>query len=193
MRLDTLKEQDIRTRCETSLQKLKDLQPKLNAIVTFVDIEEQLEGLKQIAPDAPLYGMPIVLKDNISTNGIRTTASSRILDNYVPVYDAAIVEKLKAAGAIIIAKASMDELGMGGTNKNAYTGKVSNPYDLDRISGGSSGGRRRQCGGRRGSGLHRYRYRRQRAKASGIQWHHRGQADVWPHQPLWHHPLCVKS
>ena len=124
MRLDTLKEQDIRTRCEASLQKLKDLQPKLNAIVTFVDIEEQLEGLKQIAPDAPLYGMPIVLKDNISTNGIRTTASSRILDNYVPVYDATIVEKLKAAGAIIIAKASMDELGMGGTNKNAYTGKA---------------------------------------------------------------------
>ena len=135
-----MKEQEIKTRCETALEKLKALQPQLNAIVTFVDIDEQLEGLKDISADAPLYGMPVVLKDNISTCGIRTTASSRILDNYVPVYDAAIVEKLKAAGAVIIAKASMDELGMGGTNKNAYTGKVSNPYDLARISGGSSGG-----------------------------------------------------
>ena len=140
MRLDTMKEQEIKTRCETALEKLKALQPQLNAIVTFVDIDEQLEGLKDISADAPLYGMPVVLKDNISTCGIRTTASSRILDNYVPVYDAAIVEKLKAAGAVIVAKASMDELGMGGTNKNAYTGKVSNPYDLARISGGSSGG-----------------------------------------------------
>ena len=135
-----MKEQEIKTRCETALEKLKALQPQLNAIVTFVDIDEQMEGLKDIDADAPLYGMPVVLKDNISTCGIRTTASSRILDNYVPVYDAAIVEKLKAAGAVIIAKASMDELGMGGTNKNAYTGKVSNPYDLARISGGSSGG-----------------------------------------------------
>ena len=117
MRLDTMKEQEIKTRCETALEKLKALQPQLNAIVTFVDIDEQLEGLKDISADAPLYGMPVVLKDNISTCGIRTTASSRILDNYVPVYDAAIVEKLKAAGAVIIAKASMDELGMGGTNK----------------------------------------------------------------------------
>lgn len=140
MRLDTMKEQEIKTRCETALEKLKALQPQLNAIVTFVDIDEQLEELKDIDADAPLYGMPVVLKDNISTCGIRTTASSRILDNYVPVYDAAIAEKLKAAGAVIIAKASMDELGMGGTNKNAYTGKVSNPYDLARISGGSSGG-----------------------------------------------------
>ena len=120
-----MKEQEIKTRCETALEKLKALQPQLNAIVTFVDIDEQLEELKDIDADAPLYGMPVVLKDNISTCGIRTTASSRILDNYVPVYDAAIVEKLKAAGAVIIAKASMDELGMGGTNKNAGAVAVS--------------------------------------------------------------------
>ena len=98
MRLDTMKEQEIKTRCETALEKLKALQPQLNAIVTFVDIDEQLEGLKDISADAPLYGMPVVLKDNISTCGIRTTASSRILDNYVPVYDAAIRSEERRVG-----------------------------------------------------------------------------------------------
>ena len=140
MRLCDYEKQGIRERCEQALEKLRTLQPKLNAVVTFCDIDEQLEALKDRDPKGKLYGMPIVLKDNVSTKGIRTTASSRILDNYVPVYDANIVERLKEQGAIIIAKASMDELGMGGTNKNAYTGKVNNPYDLKRISGGSSGG-----------------------------------------------------
>ena len=90
--------------------------------------------------EGKLSGVPVALKDNISTCGIRTTASSRILDHYVPVYDATIVKKLREAGADFVCKASMDELGMGGTNKNAYTGAVHNPYDLDRIPGGSSGG-----------------------------------------------------
>lgn len=140
MRFDTNKDMAVLTRCEKALEKLKALQPELNAVVTFCDVEQQVEALKDVDPQAPLYGVPIVLKDNVSTKGVRTTASSRILDNYIPVYDAAIVEKLKQSGAIIVAKASMDELGMGGTNKNAYTGKVNNPYDKKRISGGSSGG-----------------------------------------------------
>ena len=83
--------------------------------------------------------MPIVLKDNVNTKGILTTASSKMLANYVPVYNAHIVDKLQAAGAIIIGKTSMDELAMGGTNLSAATGPVYNPYDLNRISGGSSG------------------------------------------------------
>lgn len=140
MRLTDDQNMEIKERCEAALNRLKELQPKLNAVVTFCDIDEQIEALKDKDPKGRLYGKPIVLKDNISTKGIRTTASSRILDNYVPVYDANIVERLKEQGAIIVAKASMDELGMGGTNKNAYTGKVNNPYDLKRISGGSSGG-----------------------------------------------------
>ncbi len=140
MRLCDYEHQEIKARCEAAAAKLQKLQPALNAVVTFCDIDEQLEALKERSTDGKLYGIPIVLKDNISTKGIRTTASSRILDNYIPVYDANIVERLKKEGAIIIAKASMDELGMGGTNKNAYTGKVNNPYDRKRISGGSSGG-----------------------------------------------------
>ena len=140
MDFEKTREKDVETRVVEALEKARDLQEKLNAVVTFCDVEEQLDELKSVDEHAPLYGLPIVLKDNVNTKGVRTTASSRILDNYVPVYNAAIVDKLKAAGAVVIAKASMDELGMGGTNKNAYTGKVNNPWDTNRISGGSSGG-----------------------------------------------------
>lgn len=118
----------------------EDAQKKLNAIVTFIDPSEQIEAVKKMDESLPLYGVPIAIKDNFNTKGIRTTASSRILDNYVPIYDATVIQKLKDAGAILFAKTSMDELGMGGTNLNAYTGKVNNPYDVNRISGGSSGG-----------------------------------------------------
>lgn len=119
---------------EETAKKLHDLQPDLNAVVTFQEHPEQKSAAGKLA------GVPIVLKDNINTKGLRTTASSRILDNYVPVYNATITDKLEQAGAVVMAKASMDELGMGGTNRNAYTGPVHNPYDLSRISGGSSGG-----------------------------------------------------
>lgn len=134
------KTKDVAARVQTAYEKAKQSQARLNAVVTFIDPTEQLEALKQQDPQASLYGIPVVLKDNVNMKDVRTTASSRILDNYVPVYDAHITEKLRQAGAVIIAKSSMDELGMGGTNKNAYTGKVNNPWDTKRISGGSSGG-----------------------------------------------------
>lgn len=114
--------------------QLKESQAALNALVSIYEEKEPSKS------EGKLAGVPVVLKDNINTKGHLTTASSKILENYVPVYDATIVKKLKEAGASIVAKASMDELGMGGTNRNALTGPVHNPYDLDRISGGSSGG-----------------------------------------------------
>ena len=116
-----------------AIERMHAVNDKINAVVTEIEVNNEERTGK-------LANVPVVLKDNINTKGIRTTASSRILDNYVPVYNATIVEKLQAEGAAFIAKASMDELGMGGTNKNAYTGAVHNPYDLDRIAGGSSGG-----------------------------------------------------
>ena len=131
---------EVEARVKAAYEKLQEVNKDINAVVTFVDPSEQLEELKKIDEHAPMYGLPIVLKDNVNTKGIRTTASSRILDNYIPVYDAHIVDKLKQAGAVVIAKTSMDELGMGGTNKNAYTGSVHNPWNPARISGGSSGG-----------------------------------------------------
>ncbi|MCF0111751.1 MAG: Asp-tRNA(Asn)/Glu-tRNA(Gln) amidotransferase subunit GatA [Erysipelotrichaceae bacterium] len=142
-----MKINDYKTNGKTPLQNAteaslyaKELQPKLNAMVTFTDLEPQVENLKNISKDALMYGVPIVLKDNVTTKGILTTASSKILGNYVPVYNAHIADKLRDAGAIVIGKSSMDELGMGGTNLSAATGPVYNPYDLSRISGGSSGG-----------------------------------------------------
>ena len=140
MDIRSTKNLDVAQRIALSEEKAKQSQEKLNAVVTFMDTQAQVEALEQITGDAPLYGIPVVLKDNITTSGVKTTASSRILDNYVPVYNAHIVDKLRDAGAVFIAKASMDELGMGGTNKNAYTGKVNNAWDTSRISGGSSGG-----------------------------------------------------
>ena len=128
-----------RERVEAAVAKAQASQPRLNAVVTFVEVEDQLAALNTI-PDGPFHGMPVVLKDNVCTRGVRTTASSKILDNYVPVYNAHIVDKLKAAGAVVIAKASMDELAMGGTNLTAATGPVYNPYDRTRMAGGSSGG-----------------------------------------------------
>ena len=140
MDFERARKQDVEGRVYEALEKAKEAQARLNAAVTFVDPKEQLKELEAIGADAAMYGMPVVLKDNVNTKGIRTTASSRILDNYIPVYNAHIVDKLQAAGAVVIAKASMDELGMGGTNRNAYTGPVNNAWDESRISGGSSGG-----------------------------------------------------
>ncbi|MDF9823759.1 aspartyl-tRNA(Asn)/glutamyl-tRNA(Gln) amidotransferase subunit A [Breznakia sp. PF5-3] len=138
MRIDDYKQGNLEKVVEAG-EKAKASQERLNAVVSFCDIEEQIKDYKHTQSDL-LFQTPVALKDNINTKGTRTTASSRILDNYIPVYNATIVDKLKAAGAVFVAKTSMDELGMGGTNLNAYTGKVNNPWDLQRISGGSSGG-----------------------------------------------------
>lgn len=103
-----------------------------NAIVSLVEHEAK--------DNLPLSGWTVALKDNINMKDTLTTASSEMLSNYTSVYDATITKRLLDHGAKIVAKTSMDELGMGGTNRNALTGPVLNPYDETRISGGSSGG-----------------------------------------------------
>lgn len=122
--------------CEESYLKNKQAHNVLNHCVTLVDVKQQLKEAKA----GKLYKIPYALKDNISTKGILTTACSNILDNYVAPYDATVYQKLKEAGAILVAKTSMDELAMGGSNKTANIGPCLNPYDLNCISGGSSGG-----------------------------------------------------
>jgi len=104
----------------------------LNAYIT----EQRIEG----ADDGPLAGKTVAVKDNISTEGVETTCGSKMLEGYVPPYDATVVERLKEAGATINGKANMDEFGMGTTTETSHFGATLNPVDTDRVPGGSSGG-----------------------------------------------------
>lgn len=105
---------------------------KLNALVTEMDQDHNNGG--------PLSGKKILIKDNVSTKDVLTTASTGILQNYVPVFDSTLVTLLKEAGAHFVGKTTMDELALGGTGLTPYSGPTKNPYDTSRISGGSSSG-----------------------------------------------------
>ncbi len=133
-----------------TLARIVQLDPKLNAYIT-VTAELALAQAKKAEAElfAPrgrhrdrglLHGIPISLKDNVSTKDVRTTAGSKILGKFVPQHDAAIVTKLKEAGAVILGKNNMHEFAYGVTSNNPHFGPVHNPWDLLRIPGGSSGG-----------------------------------------------------
>ena len=117
-----------------SLELAHKYQDEYNSFVTICDEASGTES------QSILSGIPCAIKDNISTKGVLTTASSNILKNYVPFYDATVVEKLKAAGAVSIGKTVLDELAMGGTGTTGHTGAVKNPWDKNRLIGGSSAG-----------------------------------------------------
>ena len=121
-----------------SIEKNSDL----NAYITLnkEDALKEAKKLEDVEVDNILFGIPIAIKDNIITNNLRTTAASAILKDFIPIYDATVVEKLKEKHMIIIGKTNMDEFGMGSSSRTSYFGAPKNPHDKTKIAGGSSGG-----------------------------------------------------
>jgi aspartyl-tRNA(Asn)/glutamyl-tRNA(Gln) amidotransferase subunit A len=131
---------------KATLTRLEGLDGKLNAFITVAGeqaIAEAKNADDEIARRryrGPLHGVPVTIKDLFETAGVRTTAGSKILAEWVPERDSAVVEKLRAAGAIIIGKTNLDEFGHGGTSTLSHFGPVHNPWNIEHIAGGSSGG-----------------------------------------------------
>ena len=114
----------------------------LNAFITL-NKEQALEEAKKLENeeiDTITFGIPIAIKDNIITKDLRTTAASHMLDNFIPIYDADVIKKIKDNKMIIIGKANMDEFAMGSSNQTSYFKPVANPWNKALVPGGSSGG-----------------------------------------------------
>lgn len=132
---------------DASFRRIREVDPKVKAFL-LLDEEGARTAAAQLdarlqARDNPrglLFGLPAGIKDNIVTEGVRTTCASRFLGNYDPIYDATVMRKLKDADAVPVGKLNMDEFAMGGSNENSAFHPTHNPWSLDRVPGGSSGG-----------------------------------------------------
>ena len=128
-----------------TLERIREIEPKVHAFVTVTDElalkqAEKADGLIAAGDTNPLTGIPVLIKDNMCTRGIRTTCSSRMLENFVPPYNATVVEKLNGCNVVVVGKSNMDEFAMGSSTENSALFVTCNPWDLDRVPGGSSGG-----------------------------------------------------
>ena len=128
------------------LARIEAMEPSINAYITVtkeaaLDTARTIDARRAKGEDiGPLGGVPMAIKDSIITEGIRTTAGSHILDNYIPPFNAGVIEKLTLAGAVITGKANTDEFTMGSTCETSFFGPSKNPHDTSRVTGGSSGG-----------------------------------------------------
>lgn len=139
------KEIGARELTQSYLDKIKNTDKELNSYITVCEekslneadkAQEMIDG----GNSGALTGIPLSIKDNICTIGTRTTCASKMLEDFVPIYNATAMEKLNNAGAVILGKTNMDEFAMGGSSQTSYFGGVHNPYDTSRVTGGSSGG-----------------------------------------------------
>ena len=135
------------------LERIKNCDDKLNSFITVCEEQAMKEAeaaderLK--AGDAPaLTGVPIAHKDIFCTDGVKTSCASKMLDNFISPYDATVVRKMREAGVVMLGKTNMDEFAMGSSNETSYYGAVKNPWDLNRVPGGSSGGSAAAVGAR---------------------------------------------
>lgn len=130
---------------ESFLKRVKEINPKLNAFITLNEtaIDDAKKMDQRLAAGekvGPLAGIPMAIKDMLCTKGIKTTAASKMLYNFIPPYDSTVVARLKKAGAIVIGKTNLDEFAMGSSNETSHFGPVKNPWNLECVPGGSSGG-----------------------------------------------------